>query len=96
MMVTVIANRKFEYKATLAEKFFCSFDGTTVQGEASSTHQHARVFNMGNYKNSPFVTGHHYPDHNSDNSSGFATEIFNYDNNEWVQVQDYPFSTGNQ
>ena len=46
---------------------------------------------MGNYKNSPFVTGHHFPD---DNASGFATEIFNYENSEWVQVQDYPFSTG--
>ena len=91
MMVTVIANRKFEYKATLAEKILSSFDGTTVQREASSTHQHARVFNMGNYKNSPFVTGHHFPD---DNASGFATEIFNYENSEWVQVQDYPFSTG--
>ena len=87
MMAIVIANRKLKHKTFLSYKFYASFDGTTVKREASTNHKHARVFALGNYRNSPFTTGHHWPD---ETTSGYATEILDYESGTWVQVEDYP------
>jgi len=46
---------------------------------------------LGNYKNSPFVTG----DMTYKSTHGLKTEIMDYENGEWVQMKDehdYPFA----
>ena len=68
-----------------------SFDGTTTKLEASSNLPHADVRALGNYKNSPFVTG----DMTYKSTHGLKTEIMDYENGEWVQMKDehdYPFA----
>ena len=64
-----------------------SFDGTTFQSEASSIFPH-KICPLGNYKDSPFVTGHH--------PGGIQTEILDYEAGSWIQVDDYPFSNANE
>ena len=61
-----------------------SFDGTNFQSEPSSIFPHNLVKALGNYKDSPFVTGS-YPD-------SLKTEILDYGTSTWVQTADYPFS----
>ena len=41
---------------------------------------------MGNYQNSPFVTG------DDSSSNGLKTEILDYEAEEWQQAADYPFA----
>merc|ERR1712176_681554 len=69
-----------------------SFDGATTKPETSSIFPHKTVRALGNYKNSPFVTGH------SSSSSGYGlkTEILNYSTSTWVHADDYPFSNTNE
>ena len=73
---------------------FTSFDGVNTKVETSSTYPHGRTgLQLGSYRNSPFVTGHH---HVSVGVSGFKTEILNYSTNTWVEEDDYPFSHGSK
>ena len=65
-----------------------------MQREASSQFPHARTFALGDYRGSPFITGHTYPTEETNN--GLKTEILNYETGTWVQADDYPFSTGNE
>ena len=53
---------------------------------------------LGNYKNSPFVTGDLYADYNEDASydGGLRTEILDYKNSKWVQAADYEFPDSNR
>ena len=63
-----------------------SFDGTNFQSEASSLFSHQNVAALGNYRDSPFVTG---------GSESLKTEILDYGTSTWAQVEDYPFSHTN-
>ena len=65
--------------------FFYSFDGTNFITEASSQFPHREVWALGNYRNSPFVTG-------ENSSTGLKTEILDYEAGEWNQEEDYPFA----
>jgi len=67
---------------------FSSFDGTSITTEVPSTYHHRRVYGLGNYLDSPFVTG---SDYNS--ASYLKTEILDYDTDTWEVKEDYPFST---
>ena len=64
-----------------------SYDGTTLTTEASSTFPHGKTYALGNYKDSPFITGR------DASSSGLKTEILNYQTSTWVEKDDYPFSS---
>ena len=46
---------------------------------------------MGNYRQSPFITGSNWPDEDK-----LKTEIFNYEADEWAQADNYPFSNGDR
>ena len=63
-----------------------SFDGNNFQSEASSIFPHHHVQALGNYRDSPFVTGHTLIEF------GLKTEILNYATSTWVQADDYPYS----
>ena len=67
---------------------FFSFDGTNFKTEPSSQYPHWDVRALGNYRNSPFVTG----DDGSGDSYGLKTEILDYEAGEWNQAEDYPFA----
>ena len=45
------------------------------------------MLSLGNYKNSPFVSGH------DSNTNGLTTEILDYEAGEWSSAADYPFSS---
>ena len=51
---------------------------------------HAYILALGSYRNSPFVTGQ------ASKTNGLKTEIFDMEANEWVQLDDYPFSNGDR
>ena len=70
--------------------FYFSFDGTNFITEASSQYPHYEVWALGNYRNSPFVTGH------DSTTNGLKTEILDYEAGEWNQAEDYPFSNGDR
>ena len=72
---------------------FFSFDGTNFITEASSQYPHWDVWALGNYRNSPFVTG---GDDGYGDGYGLKTEILDYEAGQWNQAKDYPFSNGNQ
>ena len=63
-----------------------SFDGTNFITEPSSKFPHWDVWALGNYRNSPFVTGH------DSSTNGLKTEILDYKAGEWKQGADYPFA----
>ena len=87
LILLVIRKLSFSCLGTLNFKYF-SFNGATTKPETPSIFPHKYVRALGNYKNSPFVTGH------SSSSSGYGlkTEILNYATSTWVQADDYPFS----
>ena len=70
------------------QNYFSSYDGTRFQTEASSNFPHHHTGSLGNYKDSPFITGNH--------PGGIETEILDYGADTWVQVDDYPFSNANE
>ena len=72
-----------------------SFDGTNFQSEPSSIFPHCAVKALGNYRDSPFVTGGR-PGHWSRTPVGLQTEILDYATSTWVQTADYPFSNTDQ
>ena len=65
---------------------FISFDGTNFITEASSQFSHSDVWALGNYQNSPFVTGGNLL------TNGLKTEILNYEAGQWSLAKDYPFA----
>ena len=69
---------------------YLRFDGVNFTREESSIYPHNEVRSLGNYRNSPFVTGQ------SNAINGLKTEILNYETNTWVEVDDYPFSNGDR
>ena len=68
-------------------KIYLSFDGTSTRREASTNYQHEGCA-LGDYKNSPFVTGGYL----SGQNGGLKTEILDYETGTWVLADDYPFS----
>ena len=66
------------------------FDGVNFKKETSSLFEHLDVWSLGNYQDSPFVTGHH------SSTDGLKTEILDYESAEWTQAADYPFSNGDR
>ena len=69
---------------------FSRFNGTSFKTEPPSKFSHRRVYALGSYRDSVFVTGH-----NSKSSrSGLKTEILDYKAKKWIQGKDYPFSNG--
>ena len=70
---------------------FFRFNGATTKAETSSNFPHKEVRSLGNYRDSPFVTGH-----SGSSTYGLKTEILNYQTNLWVQAEDYPFSNTNE
>ena len=67
--------------------YFLSFDGDNFETVASSKCDHDYVA-LANYRGSPMTTGSAY---NSD--CDVKTEIYNFENNEWNDAPDYPFSS---
>ena len=51
---------------------------------------------MGNYRDSPFVTGSGSSEEFGSSLHGLATEIFDYRAKEWYQADEYPYSTGDR
>ena len=47
---------------------------------------------LGSYRGAPFVTGNFAID-DSHLTNGLETEILDYEKQEWVQADDYPFSS---
>ena len=88
--------RKFKFKITLEFlHIYFSFNGSTFQTEPSTTFAHYLTTSLGNYRDSPFITG------SRDNASGqvidaLKTEILNYESSTWVQADDFPFSNSQQ
>ena len=78
----------------LLQSEISSFDGTNFQSEASSIFPHYHVQAVGNYRDSPFVTGGIPP--SGGTTGGLETEILDYATSTWVQGDDYPFSNNNQ
>ena len=73
-----------------------SFDGVSFKKEVSSEFPHRHVSALGNYKNSPFVTGDLYGLYGSTGVTdqsiyGLRTEILDYGNSKWIQAKDYQF-----
>ena len=66
-----------------------SFNGSTFKIEPSSKFLHSGVYALGNYKNSPFVTGDLLSPSTVD---GLKTEILDYEKSKWVRAADYEFS----
>ena len=50
---------------------------------------HAYTYALGNYRNSPFITGNFYYA-----IDGLKTEILNYAGGDWIEGPEYPFSNG--
>ena len=67
------------------------FDGVDFKPEAASHYGHQMVRALGNYKNSPFVTGSQYQ-----RNGYLKTEILDYESRTWIEVDDYPFSSGDK
>ena len=62
------------------------FDGETFQREADCSYRHGQsTYALGSYRGAPFITGGSYPDKNN------KTEIYDYDNDQWIENADYPF-----
>ena len=68
--------------------FFHSFDGENFETVAASKCDHDWTYGLANYRGSPMTTGSRY---NSD--CGNKTEIYNFDNNQWNDAPDYPYSS---
>ena len=68
--------------------FFHSFDGENFETVAASKCDHDWTYGLANYRGSPMTTGSR---HNSD--CGNKTEIYNFDNNQWNDAPDYPYSS---
>ena len=90
LILLVIRKLSFSRGETLNFIFF-SFNGVTTKAETPSNFPHKYVRSLGNYRNSPFVTGHE-----GSSTYGLKTEILNYATNTWVQADDYPFSNTNE
>merc|ERR1712176_432648 len=73
-----------------------SFNGATTKEETPSNVPHRHVRSLGNYKNSPFVTGHDTGSGTGSSTYGLKTEILNYSTSTWVQADDYPYSNTNK
>ena len=68
--------------------YFLSFDGDNFETVADSTCDHDKTLGLANYRGSPMTTGSHI---NSDCS--VKTEIYNFENNQWNDAPDYPYSS---
>ena len=86
LILFVIRKLSFSRLGTLTFIYF-RFNGATTKPETPSNFPHKYVRSLGNYKNSPFVTGH-----SGSSTYGLKTEILNYSTSTWVQADDYPFS----
>ena len=70
---------------------FSSFNGETFKTQPSTKFPHEYIYELGFYRNSPFVTGH------GSSKNGLKTEILDpYGSREWEQAGDYPFSSGDR
>lgn len=58
--------------------------------EPSSKFPHFNVQALGSYQGSPFVTGQ------DSSTDGLKTEILSYEEGEWDQAPDYPFSNNDR
>ena len=76
----------YDKNQRLFQSEISSFDGTNFQSEASSIFPHYHVQALGNYRDSPFVTG------GIPQNGGLETEVLDYATSTWVQGDDYPFS----
>ena len=77
-------------KVNWPHKYLYSFNGATFKTEPSSNFPHYYAMALGSYRNSPFVTGQ------DSSTNGLKTEILNYEEQNWQQVADYPFSNSNR
>ena len=68
--------------------YFLSFDGDNFETIASSTCDHEWTLGLANYRGLPMTTGSYY---NSD--CYVETEIYNFENNQWNDAPDYPYSS---
>ena len=69
--------------------YFLSFDGDNFETIAASTFYHERTIGLANYRGSPMTTGSYY----KTDSSYAQTEIYNFENNQWNDAPDYPYSS---
>ena len=67
--------------------YFLSFDGDNFETVASSTCDHEVTYGLANYRGSPMTTGSYSSD------CYVKTEIYNFENNQWNDAPDYPYSS---
>ena len=68
--------------------YFLSFDGENFEIIAASTCDHDYTYGLANYRGSPMTTG------SFKISNCFVkTEIYNFENNQWNDAPDYPYSS---
>ena len=81
------------YQIIVSKNDFSSWDGETFKNEPLTTFTHYLAMSLGNYRDSPFVTGS-FATGTAWNSpvNGLETEILDYASGTWVQAEDYPFS----
>ena len=63
------------------------FDGENFKIKPASKYEHKYTYNLGSYNGAPFTTGGRSPDN-------LKTEIFDLKLNQWLQSEDYPYSSG--
>ena len=68
--------------------YFLSFDGDNFENVADSTCDHDLTYALANYRGSPMTTG------SRNNPDCYVkTEIYNFENNQWNDAPDYPYSS---
>ena len=70
------------------KNIFLRFDGQSFKKEPSSNHAHQWVKTLGSYRKQPFVTGSSTPNK--------KTEILDFESKQWIDVADYPFTSGDR
>jgi len=64
------------------------FDGENFETVAASTCDHDLTLGLANYRGSPMTTGS-----NQNSDCYVKTEIYNFENNQWNDAPDYPYSS---
>ena len=85
-VINETVTRKLTAKLIFNHLFFFSFDGTNFTTEPSSQYSYQYVYALGNYRDSPFVTGGSYD---------LTTEILDYEARTWNFESNYPYSWAN-
>lgn len=79
-LVSLITQQYLTSKLLL--NYYFSFNGVTFKKEPSTQAGHQNVFALGNFKDSPFITGSDFT------YFGVTTSILNYEQGVWLSTWD--------